>query len=133
MCVLKTKKPVIMNQKKLFTVLSSALILAGCANDDSSSPVNMPAPAGSVTYTKDVKSIIDNNCIVCHAAVPQNGAPISLVTYNQVKDAVLKRSLIIRISLENGNNVLMPKGGPRLPQETIDIVKQWEKDGLFEK
>lgn len=93
----------------------------------------VPAPAGSVTYEKDVKSIIDNNCIVCHAAVPQNGAPISLVTYNQVKDAVLKRSLIIRISLENGNNVLMPKGGPRLPQQTIDIVKQWEKDGLFEK
>jgi uncharacterized membrane protein len=122
-----------MNQKKLFTVLSSALILAGCSNDDPSSGSDAPAPAGSVTYNKDVKPIIDNNCIVCHAAVPQNGAPIPLVTYNQVKEAVLKRSLIIRISLENGNNVLMPKGGPRLPQQTIDIVKQWEKDGLFEK
>lgn len=122
-----------MNLRNLFTILSSALILAGCSNDDSSPAADMPAPAGSVTYNKDVKSIIDNNCIVCHAAVPQNGAPISLVTYNQVKDAVLKRSLIIRISLENGNNVLMPKGGPRLPQQTIDIVKKWEKDGLFEK
>lgn len=122
-----------MNLKKLFTVLSSALILTGCSNDDSSAPINTTAPAGSITYNKDVKSIIDNNCIVCHGAVPQNGAPISLVTYDQVRDAVLKRSLIIRISLENGNNVLMPKGGPRLPQETIDIVKKWEKDGLFEK
>jgi hypothetical protein len=122
-----------MNPKKLFAILSSSLILTGCSNDDSSAGIDTPAPAGSVTYNKDVKSIIDNNCIVCHAAVHQNGAPISLVTYSQVKDAVLKRSLIIRISLENGNNVLMPKGGPRLPQQTIDIVKQWEKDGLFEK
>lgn len=122
-----------MNLKKLSVVLSSVLILTGCSNDDSPAPTTSTAPDGSVTYNKDVKSIIDNNCIVCHAAVPNSGAPISLVTYAQVKDAVLKRSLIIRISLENGNNVLMPKGGPRMPQETIDIVKQWEKDGLFEK
>lgn len=122
-----------MNLKKLSALLSSALILAGCTNDDPSAPNGTPAPAGSATYNKDVKSIIDNNCTACHAAVPTNGAPISLVTYDQVKNAVLKRSLIIRISLENGNNVLMPKGGPRLPQETIDIVKKWEKDGLFEQ
>ncbi|WP_119790639.1 hypothetical protein [Flavobacterium anhuiense] len=122
-----------MKLQKAFALLSAAIFLAGCSNDDSSTPMNSTAPVGSVTYNKDVKSIIDNNCIVCHAAVPTNGAPISLVTYAQVKEAVLKRSLIIRISLENGNSVLMPKGGPRMPQETIDIVKQWEKDGLFEK
>ncbi|WP_129748777.1 hypothetical protein [Flavobacterium anhuiense] len=116
-----------MKLQKACAVLLAAIILAGCSNDDSSAPMNTSAPAGSVTYDKDVKTIIDNNCIVCHAAVPTNGAPISLVTYAQVKDAVLKRSLIIRISLENGNSVLMPKGGPRMPQETIDIVKQWKR------
>lgn len=122
-----------MNLKKLFACLSSVLILAACSNDDSSTTIAAPAPAGSVTYNKDVKPIIDNNCVVCHAGLPKNGAPISLTAYDQVKDAVLKRSLIIRISLENGNTVLMPKGGPRLPQETIDIIKKWEKDGLFEQ
>jgi hypothetical protein len=41
--------------------------------------------------------------------------------------------LLTRISLENGNSSLMPKGGPRLPQTTIDIIKKWEQDGLLEK
>ena len=88
--------------------------------------------AGSITYNQNVKSIIENNCVVCHAAVPKNGAPMSLVTYDQVKQAVLSRGLLTRISLENGNSSLMPNGGPRLPQATIDIIVKWEKDGLLE-
>ena len=27
----------------------------------------------------------------------------------------------------------MPFGGPRLPQNTIDIIIQWEADGLLEE
>ena len=67
------------------------------------------------------------------AAVPKNGAPMSLVTYDQVKQAVMSRGLLTRISLENGNSSLMPNGGPRMPQATIDIIVKWEKDGLLEK
>ncbi|WP_244606807.1 hypothetical protein [Flavobacterium circumlabens] len=88
---------------------------------------------GLATYNMNVKSIIDNNCVVCHAAVPKNGAPMSLVNYDQVKNAVLNRGLLTRISLENGNSSLMPQGGPRLPQATIDVIKKWEQDGLLEQ
>lgn len=56
-----------------------------------------------------------------------------LVTFDQVKQAVLNRGLLTRISLENGNSSLMPNGGPRMPQASIDIILQWEKDGLLEK
>jgi len=83
-----------------------------------------------VTYVDDVKSIMDNNCISCHSDPPINGAPRALVTYNQVKDAVLNHNLIGRIDGSSGT--LMPQGGPKLPQNSIDIIIQWGADGLIE-
>jgi uncharacterized membrane protein len=121
-----------MNAKTLFTALSFSLILVSCTNDNPSTLMDDTPMTGLTTYNQNVKSIIDNNCIVCHAAVPKNGAPMSLVTYEQVKQAVLNRGLLTRISLENGNSSLMPNGGPRMPQSTIDIIIKWEKEGLLE-
>jgi uncharacterized membrane protein len=122
-----------MNLKTLFLVLSLASILTSCTDDNPSTLIDTPPITGVATYNQNVKSIIDNNCVVCHATVPQNGAPMSLVTYDQVKEAVLNRGLLTRISLENGNSSLMPRGGPRLPQATIDVIKKWEQDGLLEQ
>ena len=84
-----------------------------------------------VTYL-DIKSAIDNNCLNCHSNPPQNGAPMSLVTYDNVVEAVLNRDLLDRISRNEGEDGLMPLGGPRLPQTTIDLIFQWEEDGLLE-
>ena len=57
---------------------------------------------------------------------------MSLVTYAQVKDAVQNQGLIDRITRQNGQSGLMPLGAPRLPQTTIDVVIQWNADGLQE-
>jgi uncharacterized membrane protein len=122
-----------MNLKTFFAVCSLATILASCTDDNPSTLIDTAPITGLATYKENVKSIVDNNCVVCHAAIPKNGAPMSLVTYDQVKNAVLNRGLITRISLENGNSLLMPQGGPRLPQTTIDIIKKWEQDGLLEQ
>lgn len=122
-----------MNLKTSFLVLSFASILMSCTNDNPSTLMDNSPMTGLTTYNQNVKSIIDNNCIVCHAAVPKNGAPMSLVTYDEVKNAVLNRGLINRISLENGDSSLMPRGGPRLPQATIDMIIKWQQDGLLEQ
>ncbi|PKB16651.1 hypothetical protein [Flavobacterium sp. 5] len=122
-----------MNAKILFVSLSLSTILLSCTNDNPDTLMDDTTIIGLATYNQNVKSIIDNNCIVCHATVPKNGAPMSLVTYDQVKQAVLNRGLLTRISLENGNSSLMPNGGPRLPQTTIDIILKWNQDGLLEK
>ncbi|MEO8535500.1 MAG: hypothetical protein ABI441_17215 [Flavobacterium sp.] len=122
-----------MNLKTIFVFLSFTTFLTSCTNDNSGTLMDTPPITGLATYNQNVKSIIDNNCIVCHAAVPKNNAPMSLVTYDQVRNAVLNRGLLTRISLENGDSSLMPKGGPRLPQTTIDIIKKWEQDGLLEQ
>ncbi|SCY65687.1 hypothetical protein [Flavobacterium caeni] len=105
----------------------------GCANDstdDLIAPQNTPdAP---ISYTNNVAAVINANCTVCHGASPVNGAPMSLVSYEQVKQAVLERGLIDRISRPQGAEGMMPNGGTRLPQNTIDMIAQWDAEGLLE-
>ena len=55
-----------------------------------------------------------------------------LSTYDEVKNSVLEGNLIGRISRNDGAEGLMPKGGPRLSQDYIDTIIQWELDALLE-
>lgn len=117
------------------TLLSSALLLllAGCSNDSTDDLVgDFITPETNVTYSANVANIINNNCIICHGTTPANGAPMSLVTYEQVKQAVLERGLIERISRAQGVEGMMPLGGARLPQASIDVIVQWNAQGLQE-
>jgi hypothetical protein len=84
-----------------------------------------------VNYEDNIKIIIDSNCIGCHSNPPVNGAPMSLTTYSNVVEAIENRNLIGRISTNDLGSV-MPSGGPRLPQNLIDLVILWEQDGLIE-
>ncbi len=108
------------------------LTLIGCASASEEDLVEVTELPMLVTYTGEVKSIIDNNCIVCHSNPPENGAPMPLLTYENVKEAVENRGLISRISSQD-LGFLMPFGGPRLPQNLIDTIIQWEADGFLEE
>jgi len=61
-----------------------------------------------------------------------HGAPTSLVTFTDVVNGVNNGNLIGRISAQAGQAGAMPLGGPRLPQATIDLIIQWQTDGLLE-
>ncbi len=116
------------------TILISALfhgtvLVSSCSNDSSADLIGIDG-LDEVTYTNTVKSIIDNNCIMCHAATPINGAPMPLTTYENVKQAVLERGLLDRISRAQGTDGMMPNGGTRLPQAVIDQVFAWSSQGL---
>ena len=120
------------NKLLIFTfLLIGIFIFNGCANDSSDDLLDIEV-VDEVTYTENIKSIIDNNCIVCHAAVPINYAPMPLTTYENVKEAVQNRGLLDRISRAQGVEGMMPYGGTRLPQGLIDLVYQWNADGLQE-
>ena len=85
---------------------------------------------GNVTYNANVKTIIQANCISCHSA----GGTASfrpLGTYADVVDAVQNAGLLDRIQRQNGEDGLMPQSG-RMPQSTIDIILEWNTDGLLE-
>jgi len=94
-------------------------------------PVQQEVSVDLVTF-QDVRFVFDNICQQCHSNPPQNGAPMPLVTYTNVKQAVENRGLLDRISRTEGAQGLMPLGGPRLPQATIDLIMQWNDDGLLE-
>jgi mono/diheme cytochrome c family protein len=114
-------------------LLASLLLLASCSNDSTDDLVgNAIAPETNVTYTANVATIINNNCIICHGTTPANGAPMSLTTYAAVKQAILERGLIDRISRPQGAEGMMPNGGTRLPQATINVIIQWNAQGLQE-
>ncbi|WP_348824840.1 c-type cytochrome [Flavobacterium aestuarii] len=121
-----------------FTILLASL--ASCSDSDTYQEIETPPgtgtpppttePAAKLTYTKNVKSIIDANCITCH----QTGKAAAfrpLTTYAQVKEAVQSAGLLNRIQLQNGEQGIMPQGG-RMSQANIDIIKKWNTDGLLE-
>ncbi len=121
-----------MKKSYLFTLSFGLLLLTGCTNDTDSDLIDNSTTTEPVTYTNAVKSIITNNCISCHGTIPTNGAPMSLTTYADVKNAVLNRGLIDRISRSQGADGMMPLGGTRLPQSTINKIIEWNTNGLVE-
>ncbi len=102
-----------------------------CCENDSENDLVDVVDVPLVTYNNNVKTIIDDSCIRCHTDPPINGAPMPLLIFDQVRDAVVNRELTTRIS-SNDNSTVMPPGGPRLPQPIIDIIIQWNTDGLLE-
>lgn len=100
----------------------SAIVVCSCTNDSESDLIgDIPE---SITYNETIKPIITENCIECHSQPPQNGAPMPLLTYDQVKDGVLHRGLIDRISSFDPA-FLMPYGRSRLPQSQINLITAW--------
>ncbi|MEL6812327.1 MAG: hypothetical protein AAFP76_13435 [Bacteroidota bacterium] len=113
-------------------LLGLSTLLYSCSTntiDDVLEPVEVVPEL--VTF-QDVQPIFNNSCTQCHSNPPQNGAPMPLVDFESVRNAVLNRGLIDRISREEGESGLMPLGGPRLPQNSINLVIEWEQDGLLE-
>lgn len=113
-----------MNANRNFFLALTTFFFISCTSDSESDLTNY-TPIENITYTKTIKSIITEHCIICHSQPPQNGAPMPLLTYDNLKEAVVNRGLIDRISSFD-SGFLMPFGGPRLPQSKIDQIKAWK-------
>lgn len=121
-----------MKKITLYAICFSLIItFLSCANDSEEDLTDQTPIPQLVTYIGNIKSTIDTNCISCHSSPPVNGAPNSLINYDDVKNNV--DAIINRISRQQGQGGLMPAGGPRLPQNIIDEVVQWQTDGLLEQ
>lgn len=115
--------------------IAMMLLLSGCSSGGDSDPNPDPDPdptPTTITYTNTISGIISEKCISCHGSTPNNGATISLNTYNRVRTAVESNELINRISLPQGDPNMMPKDGTRLPQATIDKFTTWKNNGFLE-
>ncbi|MEN2401265.1 cytochrome c [Flavobacterium sp. MC2016-06] len=129
--------------KKIIALTFLLAVFTSCSDADTyqdiETPVTVTPPPGTgdpgtdpttkISYTKDVKSIIDANCVSCH----QNGRAAGftpLTTYAEVKAAVQNAQLLARIQLQNGQQGIMPQGG-RMSQTNIDLIIKWNTDGLI--
>lgn len=117
-----------MNFRKVVYFFASFIVLCmcSCGGDDMTEPV--PNSSGKITYNGNVKNIINNNCTECHGNPTTQGAPMSLTTYSQVKNALETRGLIARIN--NASNP-MPQAG-LMSTNNRTIIQQWQDDGLLE-
>ena len=116
---------------KFYLYLPLIAVLSSCSENSTDDLVNVTLPA-TVTYSNSIKAVIDNNCISCHNSPPVAGAPMPLLTYENVKNAIQNQGLLDRISRDQGAPGMMPLGGSRLPQTTIDLFILWQSQGLAE-
>jgi len=116
----------------LFSIILLTIIIISCESNNIDDLTEQNTTQSNISYTNNVENIIALNCLNCHSTPPQNGAPMSLETFENVKNAVIVRGLIDRISRSEGVPGAMPLGGPRLPQETIDDIILWSTNGFPE-
>jgi len=115
-----------------FFISLGILLFASCSQSTFDDIEVEEEPLPEIVTYQEVKPIIDNVCLSCHSNPPQNGAPMPLLNFDNVKEAILNRDLLNKISKNEGEDGLMPLGGPRLPQSSIDLIFQWSEDGLLE-
>lgn len=117
--------------KKAFAL---TILLAGiwsCSSDSTDTVEPTPVtPTTAITYTGNVKAIIDNNCVGCHSTGGK-AAFRPLTSYALVKAAVENSKLLDRIQLQTGQTGVMPQAG-RMSQANIDLIVKWNTDGLKE-
>ncbi|MES2372829.1 MAG: cytochrome c [Bacteroidota bacterium] len=83
-----------------------------------------------VSYQDNVMAIIQTNCTPCHFP-DKGGNKKPLNSYTAVSansDEILRR-----IQLMPTERGFMPNRKAKLPDSTINVIKQWKADGLTEK
>lgn len=88
--------------------------------------VTTPTSGTTVTYTKDVQTIISNNCLSCHGA---GGDSPTLTSYTLVKNAASNGKLLCTIQASGCKT--MPQAG-KMPQATINIILSWVSQGYIQ-
>ncbi|MFP2996510.1 hypothetical protein ABN763_11390 [Spongiivirga sp. MCCC 1A20706] len=116
----------VLSRTTIVALTLSTLLFYNCNKDDDS-PEEM-GETETPTYTANIEGIMAGNCTTCHASTPTNGAPMSLVTYNQVVDAVNNRNLVSRI---NSTSAPMPQTG-RMSATLRETIERWVEAGMPE-
>ncbi|RKT00972.1 c-type cytochrome [Chryseobacterium defluvii] len=110
--------------KKIIYISSLAITLIACESRTYEEISDNTPIVEKITYNKDVKPIVEANCVSCHSPGAQ-----ALTNYDQVKTHI--DNILDRIQRPNGDPGKMPQGGA-LTQTQINIFIKWKADGLVE-
>jgi hypothetical protein len=119
------------------------------AGSDPTAPNNPPA-ASQVSFSQQIQPIFNNSgCVGCHGGsgglfLIQGQSYSNLVNVNAQAGCTTKKRVLpgnpdesvlyIRVSSNTpdtqcGPNSRMPQGSPRLPQASIDLIRDWILQG----
>ena len=115
--------------KKIYFILFLVIVIlnSSCTSKTIQELQPQLQPVTIATYDANVKPIMTNNCVSCHA----NGNQYpNLETFAEVKEATKNGNVICRI---NGNcGDVMPQSG-KMSQQTIDLIELWKFQSYLEK
>ena len=102
--------------------------LQGCYYDvESELYPNQSCDSTNVGFAARIEPVIANQCESCHSGASPSGG-LLLTGHAAISDAALAGSLLERITLEEGNPLLMPPSGA-LGDCDIAAITQWIDDG----
>lgn len=110
-----------------YQVSITATNSVGSATFKNAYTVTVNAASAASTFNTSFKALIQNNCGSCHGS---GGPQTNYTVYSTAKNNI--DEILRRIKLEQGAPGMMPRGGTRLSQTTIDQFQKWKDDGLLE-
>ncbi len=134
------------------SAITVLLFFSLSCKDAGSDPIatTPPPQTAEVSFARDIQPIFNSNgCVNCHGGsgglfLTQGQSYSNLVNVNAQAACTNKKRVLpgnpdesvlyIRTSSNSadtqcGQNSRMPQGSPRLPQETIDLIKNWIQQG----
>jgi mono/diheme cytochrome c family protein len=82
----------------------------------------------NVKYSVEVTNILSTNCYSCHGGNAAGGSGIKLGTYADFK--IWAQSGIVLEAITHGPNAShMPKGGTKLSDCNIAVIRTWIRNG----
>ncbi len=119
-------------KRAVLCIMAGVIALAISCSKSSEDTITTPAPAAcdttNMSYTGDVKPILQSNCYNCHGNGSADGG-ISLDSYSGVEAVAANGDLIGTITHTSGYPP-MPEGGGKLSDCDINKIKAWINRGI---
>lgn len=106
------------------------LLLFSCSSTSPEDLIDNTPITEPVKYVTDVFPIVESQCLACHNDNFASGNN-SYSSYAQFREATENGNVIDRITRNLGDPLTMPQGG-QLPQNSINLILQWQIDGYLE-
>lgn len=115
--------------KKGILVLFLAFLIWSCSSQKNSLENYNSTIESDVSYSEDIRPIIERSCFPCHAA---DSKKEHFTNYEEVKDEI--EDILYRVQLDQNNKRFMPfkKKKPSLNNEEITLLKEWAVKGFKE-
>ena len=101
-------------------------ILYSCKKEELISEPEMEDTSLRTKFSVHIRPLLNTHCGECHSA---GTSQTNYLDYDNSKNAIT--SILDRIQREEGASGFMPRNGNKLPQESIDLIQQWQDEGLI--